>query len=143
MINPHLRVERWMMRLCLYQFEVKYKPGKENILADILSRPNEHQILPSHEDFLDLLVASVFEEKNEYVMQINEDKGQRGATTCDGANANVIAIEPSSETPDEYVSYIEEQRKDPDIQWIKELIPKNGENRPEVKTFANTTQRIF
>jgi hypothetical protein len=32
--NPHHRIERWMMRLQLYEFEMKYKPGNQNILAD-------------------------------------------------------------------------------------------------------------
>ena len=29
--SPHHRVERWMMRLQLYEFEMKYKPGNQNI----------------------------------------------------------------------------------------------------------------
>jgi hypothetical protein len=35
--NPHPRVERWMMRLQLYEFEMIYKPGIQKILADLLS----------------------------------------------------------------------------------------------------------
>jgi hypothetical protein len=30
-LQPHPRVERWMMRMGLYQFEIKYKPGQENV----------------------------------------------------------------------------------------------------------------
>jgi hypothetical protein len=35
--NPHPRIERWMMRMALYEFTVVYKPGKDNHLADFLS----------------------------------------------------------------------------------------------------------
>jgi hypothetical protein len=42
-LQPHPRVERWMMRMSLYDFEIKYKPGNQNVLADFLSRPQENE----------------------------------------------------------------------------------------------------
>ena len=49
-----------MMRLSLYEFEIKYKPGSQNILADFLSRPKDNeQPLESSEDYLDQLVAKI------------------------------------------------------------------------------------
>jgi hypothetical protein len=58
--NPHPRVERWMMRLQLYEFEMIYKPGIQNILADFLSRPQENENqLESESDYLDQLVAQI------------------------------------------------------------------------------------
>ncbi|KAF4648115.1 hypothetical protein FOZ61_003143, partial [Perkinsus olseni] len=32
------KVQRWMLSLCQYEFTVKYRPGKENVVADALSR---------------------------------------------------------------------------------------------------------
>jgi len=58
--NPHHRVERWMMRLQLYELEMKYKPGNQNILADFLSRPQENEPEMEHEDdYFDQLVANI------------------------------------------------------------------------------------
>jgi hypothetical protein len=51
--EPHPRLERWMILLSIYQFELIYKPGKDNIAADALSRiPNEKQINENVEDDL-------------------------------------------------------------------------------------------
>jgi hypothetical protein len=36
--NPHHRLERWLLRLSLYNLVIAYKPGKENLIADFLSR---------------------------------------------------------------------------------------------------------
>jgi hypothetical protein len=41
--NPRPRLERWMMRLAQYQFEIKYRKGDENIVADALSRLPEER----------------------------------------------------------------------------------------------------
>ncbi len=49
-----------MMRLQLYEFEMIYKPGIQNILADFLSRPQENENqLESESDYLDQLVAQI------------------------------------------------------------------------------------
>lgn len=75
-LNPHPRVERWMMRLSLYDFEIKYKPGNQNILADFLSRPQENELaMETAEDYLDQLVANInMDETNtiEYDLAMNE-----------------------------------------------------------------------
>lgn len=43
--DPHPRLERWMIRLSLYRFTLVYKPGKENIVVDMLSRlPDENTL---------------------------------------------------------------------------------------------------
>jgi hypothetical protein len=36
--KPHARMERWMIRLEYNELEVAHKPGKDNIVADMLSR---------------------------------------------------------------------------------------------------------
>jgi hypothetical protein len=78
--NPHPRIERWMMRMALYEFIVIYKPGKENLLADFLSRINEDnlELDPDEQnDYHDQLVAltevSTEKEINECIEEIAED----------------------------------------------------------------------
>jgi hypothetical protein len=37
-LPPTSRVERWILRLSEYVFSIEHQPGKENIIADVLSR---------------------------------------------------------------------------------------------------------
>ena len=42
--NTHPRLERWLLRLSHYNFEIIYKAGKDVIVADMLSRlPDENE----------------------------------------------------------------------------------------------------
>ena len=44
--SPHLsqRMNRWLSLFAEYNFEVKYKPGKQNALADALSRRSDYDL---------------------------------------------------------------------------------------------------
>ena len=138
-----------MMRLSLYEFEIKYKPGPQNVLADFLSRPQENEEnWETSEDYLDQLVASIetassiqyqlamnelyvnlemnekieeiaISEPMEYIASEVNDTDEIQIDEINQMNINVIASEPSSQTQDNYRSYAEEQLKDEDIQWIK------------------------
>ena len=35
--SPHPRLERWIIRLVIYELEIQYKPGREKVVADMLS----------------------------------------------------------------------------------------------------------
>lgn len=43
--NPPLRILKWKLKLSEYSYEMKHKSGKQNVVADALSRVNEEVIL--------------------------------------------------------------------------------------------------
>ena len=149
------------MRMALYEFIVKYKPGKENLLADFLSRLNEEtpeQDADEENDYHDQLVASIEvkdtkkpeldTEKDHQIikepwLRTELDKIEDQSIIKETLYVNVIAREPTSETPDEYINYCVEQDKDEDIIWIKNLILKHKEKKPVITRFENNTRRIF
>jgi hypothetical protein len=165
----------------LYDFEIKYKPGNQNVIADFLLRPQENeQQQDMEEDSLDQLIASIesleSESKINYQVAMNElyshleiqekiisiktndtkeyeasmlineiiyEINKTNVKNIDQLNINVISSQPSSNTIDNYKSYAEEQLKDDDIQWIKELIEKNGDQKPKINAFKNEIQQMF
>ena len=58
-------------------------------------------------------------------------------------NIHVISQEPNSENQHEYISYREEQDKDEDIIWIKNLILKHEDKKPVINQFDNEVRRIL
>ena len=60
--TPHPRIERWMMRMALYEFIILCKPGKDYFLANFLSRLNEKtpaEDADEENDYNDQHVASI------------------------------------------------------------------------------------
>jgi hypothetical protein len=133
-----------MIRLHLYEFEMKYKPGNQNILAYFLSRPQENEPeMEAEEDYLDQLVGNIetigvisiinyqianndLYKRMELYDHINPIRPpfeiEYIAKTIvmkenEINNIETIAIEPSSSIYNSYRSYAEEQNKDSDIQW--------------------------
>ncbi len=50
---------------------------------------------------------------------------------------------PNSEIVEAYTSYKDEQEKDEDINWIKELILEYNDEKPSINQFENKTQRML
>ena len=66
------------MRLANYEFEIIYKPGKENTLADMLSRlPEEDDQTPIEKDFQDMIIACIDQDpqvSNQTQATVNEEE---------------------------------------------------------------------
>ena len=131
--DPHPRLERWMIRLAIYELEICYKPGRENVVADALSRLfNENEINENKGDeYFDILIAAIEEKTNE----------EENRTLSEYQYIEEIAMLPSSVINRE--NTIREQDEDKNIRWLKNLIITNGEDRPSVKEFENPEQRIW
>ena len=124
--NTHARLERWLLRLSIYDFEIIHIPGKLNVVADNFSRlPDENEVnTDPNDDYFDTLVADI---------ELSDE--ENNCTSFQ--EINVIAEQTNS---NESISLIEEQIRDPDIAWIIKVILDNPNNKPEIKQFKNTTQ---
>jgi len=93
------------MQLAIYEYEIRYKKGKENIIADALSRLlSENEIDPNNdEDYLDILIATI----NDDMDRFSEREENEHESSLDN-NANIIASQPSSTITNLYECSLEE-----------------------------------
>jgi hypothetical protein len=135
--NPNPQLARWLQKVDIYQFEICYKPGKENVIADLLSRlPDENEVEKDSEDFKDIIVAVVEED-----YERGQDEDEEVKPYDQAFNLNVLSIEPSSNIVEQYESIKQEQERDPDIRWIKELIQTHKDSKPETAEGGNSIQK--
>ncbi|MEG0619293.1 MAG: reverse transcriptase domain-containing protein [Bacilli bacterium] len=59
------RLTRWVMEMQEFRFKIKYIPGKDNVFADMLSRPKEFE----------LTTMEIANKDKEMIMSIHEDLG--------------------------------------------------------------------
>jgi len=128
--NPSKRLERWIEKLSAYSFTIFYKPGKENVVADALSRMYDDEenipIAPSDEDYHDMVIAAIDEEDT-----INLEK-----------KSVIAVINPAS--LDRYGALRENQQLDPDIAWMTNLILTHGESLPvEIKPDSPIRRALY
>ena len=65
-----------IIRLAIYEFKIRYKPGRENIVADMLSRFfEEHEVNENPEDdYFDVLIAAIQHEPSQVRKTTAEDQ---------------------------------------------------------------------
>ena len=158
-----------MMRLQLYEFDMKYKPGSQNILADFLSRLQEIEPeMEAEEDYFYQLVANIetVGVKSTMNYQIANNELYKQMELYDKIisirtpfeieliassivreeneinNIQTIASEPSYSISNSHRSYAEEQEKYSDIQLIKALIRQHI-LKPKLKDFENEIRTKF
>ena len=130
------------MRLAQYQFEIKYRKGAENIVADALSRlPEESEINPDkRDDYLDVIIAAV-EKEDEELIECYKERENRGENI--ETSHEIIAAEPSSEIENAYEAHLQEQEVVEDIRWIKELMLKHKDERPKLGKITNKVRKCL
>ncbi|CAF1007604.1 unnamed protein product [Brachionus calyciflorus] len=128
--NVHPRLERWLLRVSIYDFQIEYIPGEENIVADSFSRISDDTVLnvKPEEEYLDNLVALIEDNEEEVVEETAVESPENNSKL-------------SYET--EIVSYKIEQANDKDIVWMIELIKLIGQTKLLCTQFENLTQRLF
>ena len=131
--SPYPRLERWIIRLAIYEFEIRYKSGRENVVADMLSRLFEDNDVKENpeDDYFDVLIAAI-----EHVFSQEED---------DAYNAHhyleeLVMLPSSSQVRNKKA---QDQDKDEEIKWLKDLIWKHGKEKPNITEFSNKEKRVF
>ena len=117
--NPHSRMERWMLRLERYELEFFHKAGKDNVVADMLSRlPSAEDINEnSADDYLDVIVAGV--NKTTETPQESTVPDYQGILVVEGED---VSCKNSSVVGRDSEQLINEQDQDEDIRWIMNRI---------------------
>ena len=147
--NTHQRMERWMLRLSLYQFNIKYKAGKDNIVADALSRlPDENAVNDNSEDeYEDVLIATIDNDESSPQSDATQPTANitppSNSTPTQPLNHALIANDPSSHETGLYETHLLAQAADEDIIWLVRLIQTHHDARPQHQEFANVNQRIL
>ena len=93
-----------MISMALYEFTVIYKPGKDYHLADFLARLNEDNLgkeSNEEDDYHDQLFAAIEFGTEDNKQMNNSDEKSTDEELNGEVNINVIAREPTSETPNE------------------------------------------
>ena len=114
---------RWLTELQSFDFDIKHRPGKQNILADTISRA-EHNPPPSSEEIA---------EGAEYVYQILDDLDQTGSIlNLDDVEDEAPALEQVESDPT-LDGIKEAQQADPILQEVIQWVSTNTKPTKEDK----------
>ena len=129
----HPRLERWVLRLAIYEFEIRFKPGHENIVANALSRLFDENDINENpdDDFFDILIAAI------EPITTEEDY----ETVKDHQYLEEIEMVPNSQQMKSQTA--KDQDQDKEINWIKRLILENSQARPTISEFETPEQKVF
>ena len=83
MSSPNLEATKydWINELVLLTFSLEYQKGKNNVVADALSRIGEKQLLPEETD--EILRATPLLERDQTVVEVYNEKEEDRALTKD------------------------------------------------------------
>ncbi len=123
-----------------------YISGKENVIADLLSRlPDEEMVRPSEEDYNEIIIASIEKTSKNVINKFDLCKfdSQDDDQKVSNNKIQIITELPNSDNDSQYNIFKNEQEKDKDIEWIKAIMRTNGHNKPKMENFKNQKRRIF
>ena len=122
--KPAARLARWLIRLSDFTFEIRYKIGKANAIADALSRwPLEDNEPDDDEEDADHLIATINSENND---------------AADASNNHVaVHAQPI------HSACQQEQFEDKDIVWMIDLIKRHGDKKPNIDFATSHTRQLL
>jgi len=137
--EPSKQLQRWFKNLAIYSFTIKYIPGKDNVVADALSRLHDNEETPeaafSDEDFNDIILANI---RKEEIKQTSPT-----ITSNDTERASNLIAALNTSLTEAYEAHVQQQQADMDLSWMKDLISRHGDTKPELTTFTNNVQRML
>jgi hypothetical protein len=147
----HPRLQRWLLELQNYDFQIKYKEGKKHTNADGLSRwlleDEEPEAKDEHEELRVLSINAIESENSEDNCGWSSDSGSveenEGFSSDDEVEDSELD-ESVRDEPNELVeSSLNVQEFDADISWIKSLILNHQDVKPKQVEFGNDIRQKF
>ena len=109
--------QRWVAHLASYNFSLEYQKGKDNMVADFLSRMNEHLLEEDVQEYLNQIpYPRVKEVLDNAITPIEEraEQGVRPTPDCQGdSQEEMIVARPARLATTNVTDWKQEQKEDP------------------------------
>ena len=137
---------RWSVELSEYEFEIRFVPGKKNIVSDYLSRPALPDQSSGLYDYIKKGILQASQEEDEQNTKTEAEKKQKEEGTVNLVTDEEIEASPPPRIGDPNV--LRSIAKDPTLTKVRQWLTKDSEPEdpnqmePEVRAYYNKLSRL-